>query len=416
MRRRLEDPVVIVGAARTPVGAYLGDLKTVPTEELGAIALKEACRRAKVEITDIDEVVTGHVNGTQVHNNISRVISLQAGCKIESTAMTVNRICGSGFQSAINAYQDLVLSDAKFVAAGGAESLSRAEYFLPLESRWKGFTSGDFKVLDANLEGHRSAQPKSMYPLITHMGDTAEILIEKYGIPREDQDQFAYDSQMKAKAAMENGRFAQEIIPVEIKDRKGNVTVVDKDGHPKPNTVLEALAKLKPAFRRDGKGSVTAGNASGLNDGAAYEIFTLESTAKEKGLDVMAVMVDYAVVGVEPSEMGIGPVPAIRKVLENNNLTLEDIDFLEINEAFAGQTLACLKELGNYIGTPLYKRLNVHGGAVALGHPLGMSGARILTSLCYEFLNNPDKKYAIGSACIGGGQGIAVLLENPRAK
>ncbi|GAB6109455.1 thiolase family protein [Fusibacter bizertensis] len=414
--KNLSDPVVIVGAARTPVGAYLGDLKEVPTEELGAIALKEAIRRSKLEVSDIDEVITGHVNGTQVHNNISRLVSLLAGCKVESTAMTVNRICGSGFQSAINAYQSLCLSDVKIVAAGGAESLSRAEFFLPLETRFKPLTSGDFKVLDANLEGHRSAQPKNLYPLINHMGDTAENLVEKYSIPREDQDQFAYDSQMKAKVAIESGRFAQEIIPVEIKDRKGKITVVSKDGHPKYETTLEKLSTLKPAFRKDGKGTVTAGNASGLNDGAAYEIFTLESIAKEKGLDIMAKMVDYSIVGVDPSEMGIGPVPAIRKLLENNDLTLEDIDFLEINEAFAGQTLACLKELGNYIGTPLYSRLNVHGGAVALGHPLGMTGARILTSLCYEFVNNPDKKYAIGSACIGGGQGIAILLENPKAK
>lgn len=415
MAKKVVDPVVIVGAARTPVGAYLGELKEVPTVDLGAIALVEAAKRARVDISEIDEVITGHVNGTQVHNNISRVISLQAGCSIESTAMTVNRICGSGFQSAVNAFQSLVLGDARIIAAGGAESLSRAEFFLPLETRYKALMSGDFKVLDANLEGHRNAQPRGMYPQINHMGDTAEILVEKYKIPREDQDKFAFDSQMKAKKAQETGRFADEIVPVEIKDRKGNITIVDKDGHPKPNTSLEKLATLKPAFRRDGKGTVTAGNASGLNDGAAYEIFTTESVAIEKGLDIMAKMVDYAIVGVEPSEMGIGPVPAIRKILVNNNLNLEDIDILEINEAFAGQTLACLKELGNYIGTPLYEKLNPNGGAVALGHPLGMTGARILTSIVYEFKKYPSKKYAIGSACIGGGQGIAVLLENPLA-
>ncbi|PKM69354.1 MAG: acetyl-CoA C-acyltransferase [Firmicutes bacterium HGW-Firmicutes-19] len=412
---RKEESIVIIGAARTPVGAYLGDLKTVPTEVLGAIALKEAVKRSNIEITDIDEVITGHVQGTQVHNNISRVIALEAGCKYESTAMTVNRICGSGIQSAISAYQTLLTTDVQFVAAGGAESLSRAEFFLPLETRWQGFAMGDFKVIDSNLEGHRSASPKHMFPDISHMGDTAEKLIELYSIPREDQDRFAFESQMKAKKAMENGRFAQEIIPVEIKDRKGNITVVEKDGHPKPKTTLEGLAPIKPAFRRDGKGSVTAGNASGLNDGAAYEIFTLESIAKEKGLDIIAKVVDFAIVGVDPNIMGIGPVPAIRKVLDKNNLKLEDIDFLEINEAFAGQTLACLKELGNYLDTPLYDRLNVNGGAVALGHPLGMSGARIITTLCYEFINNPNKKYAIASACIGGGQGIALLLENPKA-
>lgn len=412
---KTNDAVVIVGAARTPVGAYLGDLKTVPTEVLGAVALKEAVKRSKLDISQIDEVITGHVSGTQVHNNISRVIALEAGCKFESSAMTVNRICGSGIQSAISAAQALLTSDVKYVAAGGAESLSRAEFFLPLETRWQGFPMGDFKVIDSNLEGHRSASPKHVTPDVNHMGDTAEKLVEMYQISREDQDRFAYDSQMKAKKAIESGRFAQEIVAVEVKDRKGNVILVDKDGHPKPNTTLEGLAPLKPAFRKDGKGSVTAGNASGLNDGAAYEIFTLESNAKANNLDIMAKVVDFAIVGVDPNIMGIGPVPAIRKVLQNNNLTLNDIDYLEINEAFAGQTLACLKELGNYLDTPLYDRLNVNGGAIALGHPLGMSGARLITTLCYEFKNNPNKRYAIASACIGGGQGIALLLENPTA-
>lgn len=409
---KTDDAIVIVGAARTPVGAYLGELKTVPTEVLGAIALKEAVKRAGLKVENIDEVVTGHVNGTQIHNNISRLIALEAGLRHESTAFTVNRICGSGFQSAVSAIQELVTMDINFVAAGGAESLSRAEFFLPIETRWEGLKTGDFKVYDANLAGHSHAQPIHQFPDITHMGDTAEKLVEIYEISREDQDKFAYDSQMKCKKAVESGRLAQEIVPVEIKDRKGNITIIDKDGHPKPNTTLETLNKLKPAFRRDGKGTITAGNASGLNDGAAYEIFTKESTAKERNLEVMAKVIDFAAAGVDPSIMGIGPVPAIRKLLTQNDLTLEDIDLLEINEAFAGQTLACLKELGNYIGTPLYERLNVNGGAIALGHPLGMSGARILTGLCYEFKNNPDKRYAIATACIGGGQAVALLLEN----
>lgn len=406
------DPIVIVGAARTPVGAYLGDLKTVPTEELGAIALQEAVKRANISIKEIDEVITGHVNGTQIHNNISRLIALTAGVNYESTAMTVNRICGSGIQSAISAAQALITSDANFVAAGGAESLSRAEFFLPLEARWQGFRVGDFKVLDANLAGHLHAQPTHLFPDIHHMGDTAEKLVEIYKISRQDQDQFAYESQMKTKSAMESGRLAQEIVPVEIKDRKGNVTLVENDGHPKPNTTLELLAEIRPAFRHDGLGSITAGNASGLNDGAAFEIFTRESIAKEKNLEIMARIIDFTITGCRPDHMGIGPVSAIRKLLMQNNLTLEDIDFLEINEAFAGQVLACLKELGNYMGTALYERLNVNGGAIALGHPLGMSGARIVTSLCYQFKNNPGKCYSIASACIGGGQGIALLLES----
>jgi len=407
-----EDPIVIIGAARTPVGAYLGELKTVPTEQLGSIALVESVKRAGIKTEDIDEVITGHVMGTQLHNNISRIIALDAGVKYESTAMTVNRICGSGIQSAISAAQSLATTDASFIAAGGAESLSRAEYFLPIEVRWQGFKAGDFNVMDANAAGHRHAQPNDLFPDITHMGDTAEKLIEKYGISREDQDQFAYDSQSKAKKAIESGRFAQEIVPVEIRDHKGNVIVVSNDGHPKPATTMEGLAKLKPVFRKDGKGSVTAGNASGLNDGGAFEVLTKESLAKKKGLRAMARVIDFAITGCDPNFMGIGPVNAIAKVLKRNNFTLEDINYLEINEAFAGQTLACLKDLGNYLGTPLYQRLNVNGGAIALGHPLGMSGARIITSLCYEFANNPDQRYGIASACIGGGQGIALLLEN----
>ena len=402
------EQIVIVGAARTPVGAYLGDLKTVPVEELGRIALEEAIKRAGIEKEDIDEVIVGHVTGSQTTNNLGKIIGINAGLKESSTGFTVNRICGSGFQAAISAVQELQLMNRSFIAAGGAESLSRSEYYLPASVRYEGFRMGDSKLIDANDEGHRSA---SGYPNkdITHMGITAELVVEKYGITREEQDQFAYHSQMKAKEAIEAGYFAQEIVPVEIKSRKG-VTIVDKDGHPKPNTTVEALATLKPVFKKGG--TVTAGNASGLNDGGAFEIFTKESIAKERNLEVMAKVVGYAITGCDPRLMGLGPVSAIQTVLAENNLTLADIDILEINEAFAGQTLGCLKELGNYPGTELYDRLNPYGGAVALGHPLGMSGARILTSLCYQFKNNPSKKYAIGSACIGGGMGIAMLLEN----
>ena len=403
------EKVVIVGAARTPVGAYLGDLKTVPVEELGRIALEEAIHRAGIEKEDIDEVIVGHVTGSQTTNNLGKIIGINAGLKEASTGFTVNRICGSGIQSAISAIQELQLMNRSFIAAGGAESLSRAEYYLPASVRYEGFKMGDSRLIDANDEGHRTA---SGYPNkdITHMGITAELVVEKYGITRKEQDEFAYNSQMKAKRAMEAGLFAQEIVPVEVKGKKGIVTLIDKDGHPKPNTTLEGLAALKPAFKAGG--SVTAGNASGLNDGGAFEIFTKESTAQERNLEVMAKVVGYAITGCNPRLMGLGPISAINMVLADNGLTLADIDILEINEAFSGQVLGCLKELGNGPGTELYGRLNPYGGAVALGHPLGMSGARIITSLCYQFRSNPSKKYAIGSACIGGGQGIALLLEN----
>ena len=402
--------VVFVGAARTPVGAYLGDLKTVKVQELGVIALNEAIRRAGIEKDEVDEVICGHVTGSQTTNNLGRIIGIDAGLKHESTGMTVNRICGSGIQSAVSAALELQHGDKKVIAAGGAESLSRAPYMLPEEVRFQGFKMGDKVLIDANDEGHRTASGTGSG--INHMGNTAEKVVRELGIPREDQDQFAYDSQMKAKAAIESGRFAQEIVPVEVKGRKGAVTVVDTDGHPRPGTTLEALAKLRPVFEKDG--TVTAGNASGLNDGAAFEIMTTADYAAEHGLEVMARVVDYAICGVDPSVMGLGPVPAIKKVCADNGLDLvTDVDLLEINEAFSGQTLGCLKELGIYLGTDYYeKHFDVHGGAVALGHPLGMSGARIITSLLYEFKNHPEYRYAIASACIGGGQGIALLLEN----
>ncbi|AEB30032.1 acetyl-CoA acetyltransferase [Carnobacterium sp. 17-4] len=411
-RFKTDDPIVIVGAARTPIGAYLGGVKTVPTGELGAVALKEAIKRAGLTSEEIDEVIAGQAMGTQEESNIGRVIGLKAGLRHQSTGMTVNRICGSGIQSAISAVQELMTMDVNFIAAGGVESLSRSEYYLPLESRWEGFKAGNFNIIDANLALHMHAQPNAQYPEVHHMGDTAEKIAEMYTITREEQDTYAMDSQRKAAQAIESGRLAQEIIPVEVKGRKGSITVIDADEHPRPGTNMESLARLKPAFRKDGKGTITAGNASGLNDGAAFEIFTKASVAKERGLDVMAKIVDFAVAGCDPNVMGLGPVYAINKVLAQNNLTLEDIDILEINEAFSAQILGCMKELGIEPGSKLYKRLNPNGGAVALGHPLGMSGARIITSLCYEFKNHPEKKYAIASACIGGGQGIALLLEN----
>lgn len=405
-----QEEIVFVGAARTAVGAYLGDLKGVKVQELGVIALEAAIKNAKLEKDDIDEVICGHVTGSQTSNNLGNVIAIDTGLRPEVTGMTVNRICGSGIQSAVSAALELRTGKKRVIAAGGAESLSRAPYQLPEEARFQGFRMGDSRLIDANDEGHRSASGKNSG--INHMGNTAENVMRLTNTTREEADKFAYDSQMKAKAAIESGRFAAEICPVEIKDRKGNVTIVDKDGHPRPQTTMEGLAKLKPVFEKDG--AVTAGNASGLNDGAAFEIMTTESYAKEKGLEIMAKVVDYAIVGVEPKYMGLGPVNAIKNVCADNNLDLfKDIDVLEINEAFAGQVVACLKQLDIDMDSDFYKNcLNPHGGAVALGHPLGMSGARIITSILYEFKLNPHKRYAIASACIGGGQGIALLLEN----
>ena len=340
---------------------------------------------------------------------MGNIIGIDTGLKHEATGMTVNRICGSGMQSAVSGALELLRGNKKVIAVGGAESLSRAPYMLPEEARFKGFRMGDSILIDANDEGHRTASGANSG--INHMGNTAENVVRKYNISREDQDKFAYDSQMKAREAINSGRFAKEIVPVEVKSRKGS-TIVDTDGHPKKDTTLEKLSTLKPVFEKEG--TVTAGNASGLNDGAAFEIITTLSYAKEKNLEVMAKLVDYEIAGVDPAYMGMGPVPAINNLLKRNELDLKkDIGMLEINEAFAGQTLGCLKELDIYLGSKYYEEnFNIHGGAVALGHPLGMTGARIITTALYEFKENHNLKYAVVSACIGGGQGIALLLEN----
>ena len=403
--------VVITSGARTAVGAFLGGLKTVPVEELAATAIKEALKRSNnLDPHLVDDVVLGHVESSGDAPNLGRNAALLAGLD-HVPGYTLNRICGSGIQSIVNATQDILTGNSEIVVAGGAESLSRAPYYLPLEVRYDGFKMGNQELRDANTKYHHNCQPYPQFPIM-HMGNTAENVVKRYEISREDQDLFAYNSQMRAKAAIESGRFEKEIVPVEIKGRKGSVTIIDKDEHPKPHTTLEALANLRPAFEKDG--SVTAGNASGLNDGGAAVVVMSEEKANELGLAPMAEIVDFAVAGLDPSVMGLGPVFAIRKLLEKTGMAKEDIDLYEINEAFAGQMLGCMKELEMYLDSPLYDRINVNGGAVALGHPLGMSGTRITISLMYELIER-NAKYGIASACIGGGMGIALLIKNPNA-
>jgi len=396
---------VITSAARTPVGAYLGGLKEIPVEILAVTALKEALKRSNLSGAEVDDVILGHVISSADAPNLARTVALLAG--LESVpGFTLNRLCGSGIQAVISAAQEIHTGGAEIVVAGGAESLSRVPYYLPLSVRYQPFRNGSKKIFCANEMAHLAAQPNSLYPAV-HMGITAENVVERYKISREDQDLFAFHSQMKAKAAMESGRFAEEIVPVPIETKKGTV-MFDTDEHPRPDTTLEGLAKLKPAFKKDG--SVTAGNASGMNDAAAAIVIMTEEKCKALGLKPMATVVDYAITALDPMVMGLGPVSAIQKVLKKTGLKLEDIDLIEINEAFAGQTLGCLKELGMYIGTPMYERLNVNGGAVSMGHPLGMSGARLVETIAYE-LQHRQARYGIASACIGGGQGIAVLIE-----
>ena len=399
---------VITSAARTPVGAYLGGLKEIPVESLAVTAVKEALKRSSLEGREVDEVILGHVISSTDAPNLARTVALLAGLE-SAPGLTLNRLCGSGIQAVISAAQEIQTNGAEVVIAGGAESLSRVPYYLPLSVRYQPFRNGSKQILCANEMSHLNAQPAPLYPAI-HMGMTAENVVARHGISREDQDLFAYQSQMKAKAAMESGRFAEEIVPVAIETKKGTVMFA-ADEHPRPDTTLEGLAKVKPAFKKDG--SVTAGNASGMNDGAAAIVVMSEEKCKTMGLSPMAVVVDYAITALDPLVMGLGPVSAIQKLLKKTGLRLEDIDLIEINEAFAGQVLGCLKELGMYMGTPMYDRLNVNGGAVAMGHPLGMSGARLVTTLAYE-LQHRKARFGIASACIGGGQGIAVLIENAR--
>lgn len=400
--------VVITSGVRTAIGTFLGRLKTVPVEELASIAVKGALNRLKdMEPSLVDDVVMGHVESSGDAPNLGRNAALLAGLG-HVPGYTVNRICGSGLQSIISGTQDILTNNSEIVVAGGAESLSRAPYYLPLEVRYEGFKMGNQELQDANTKYHHNAQPYPQFPIM-HMGNTAENVVKKYNIPRKDQDEFAYHSQMKAKAALDSKRFAKEIVPVEVKGRRGTVTVVDTDEHPRPDTTLEVLSTLKPVFEKNG--TITAGNASGLNDGGAALVLMTKEKAKELDLTPLAEVIDFAIAGLDPSVMGLGPAYAIDKLLKKVGMKKEDIDLYEINEAFAGQMLGVMKEMDMYLDSPLYERLNVNGGSIALGHPLGMSGTRITMTLMYELLER-NLKYGIASACIGGGMGIALLIKN----
>ncbi len=401
--------VVVTSYCRTPIGAYLGDLKTVPVQDLGTLVVQEAIKRAGISPDMVEEVVMGHVMATPEAGNFGRRVALQAGCPLTTTGFTVNRICGSGLQAVVSAYHEIATGCFDIVVAGGAESLSRVPYYLPLSVRYEHLGNGNRTLLCTNEEYMKHTAPEDLYP-VESMGMTAENIVSEQGITREEQDTFAYNSQMRAKKAIESGRFNLEIIPVPVKMKKETI-LVEKDGHPRPATTMEGLSKLRPCFKEGG--SVTAGNSSGMNDAAAAMVMMSEEKCLALGLSPMAYVEDCSFAGVDPRTMGYGPVPAIQKILNKRQLTLEDIDYVEINEAFAGQVLGCMKKLGYYLNSPLYRRLNIHGGAVALGHPLGMTGARLVGTLCTELTLKKDAKYTIASACIGGGQGIAVLLKQP---
>ena len=390
--------VVIVGAKRTAIGSYGGSLKNVPAKELGAIAIKGAIEQAGIKPEDVEEVIMGDVLQGGLGQNVARQMSLGAGLPIETPAMTINKVCGSGLRAVELAAQIIKAGDADIIVAGGAENMSMSGYVLP-NMRWgaRMFNTPavDMMVNDGLWDVYNNY----------HMGITAENVAEQYGLTREELDAFALASQNKAEAAIKAGKFKDEIVPVTIPQRKGDPIVFDTDEFPRFGATAEALAKLKPAFKKDG-GVVTAGNASGINDSGAAVVVMSADKAAELGIKPLAKIVSYASAGVDPKVMGLGPIPASRKALEKAGLTIDDMDLYEANEAFAAQSVAVGKDLGF---DP--EKLNVNGGAIALGHPIGASGCRILITLIYEMMKRPEAKKGLATLCIGGGMGTAVIVE-----
>jgi 3-oxoadipyl-CoA thiolase len=395
--------VVIVDAVRTPIGKYKGALKDVRPDDLGSFVIKALVERnPNLPTEQIEEVILGNANQAGEDNrNVARMAALLAGLPVEVAGTTVNRLCGSGLDAVNSAARMIMTGEADIVIAGGTESMTRAPFVMAKPDQ--DFPRGNLEMFDTTI-GWRFINPKlqEMYGTDS-MPETAENVSKRYGISREEQDEFAYESQMKTRRAMELNRFADEIVPVTYKDRKGKVVVVDKDEHPRPDTTLEKLAKLRPIFEN---GTVTAGNASGVNDGAAALLLMSAEKAKELGMNPLVKYKASAVAGLEPAVMGLGPIYATRKALQRSGLRVEDIGLVELNEAFASQSLECIRQL-----ELKREKVNVNGGAIALGHPLGASGARILTTLIYE-MKKRDVKYGLATMCIGVGQGIATIVEN----
>ena len=388
--------VVIVGAARTAIGSFGGSLKNVPARTLGAVCIKEALKRAGVEADQVDEVIMGNVLQGGLGQNVARQMMIDAGLPQEIPAMTLNKVCGSGLRAVALAAQIIKAGDADIVVAGGAESMSMSGYVLPT-ARW-GSRMGDTKMVDMMIKDGLSDAFSGV-----HMGITAENICDQWGLTREELDAFAAASQQKAEAAIKAGKFKDEIVPVEVPQRKGDPVIFDTDEFPRAGVTAEGLAKLKPAFKKDGM--VTAANASGINDSGAAVVVMSKEKADELGIKPMCTIKSYASAGVDPQIMGIGPVPSSKKALEKAGLTIDDMDLIEANEAFAAQSVAVGKELGFDA-----EKLNVNGGAIALGHPIGASGCRILISLIHE-MEKRDAKKGLATLCIGGGQGTAMVIE-----
>lgn len=390
--------VVICEPLRTAIGSFGGTLKDTSTAELGSTVVKEILARTGIDPKEIDDCIMGNILSAGQGMNISRQVAIHSGLPVEIPAFTVNRACGSGVQTVANAAQAIKAGDAEVFIAGGVENMDLAPYYLK-NARY-GYRLNTPK--DGIVDGMLCDGLMDVFNDY-HMGVTAENLAEKYEISRKEQDEFAYNSQVKYKAAMECGKFEDEIVPVIIPQRKGDPIEFKIDEHPR-ETTIEGLSKLRPAFKKDG--TVTAGNSSGINDGAAAVLVTSEEKAKEFGIQPAASIVSYAVAGVDPSIMGIGPVPAMQKALDKAGLSLDDIDLFELNEAFAAQSLAVLRDM------PIPEdKLNVNSGAIALGHPVGASGTRILVTLLHEMKKRDDAKLGLATLCIGGGMGIAMIVE-----
>ncbi|MFZ5633277.1 MAG: thiolase family protein [Bacillota bacterium] len=395
----MEKGVFIISAVRTAIGRYGGSLRTVTSGELGAVVIKEGLKRSGVSPERVDEVIMGEVRQSTESANMARVAALRAGLPEEVPAYTVNRLCASAMEALYSGYLRIASGEAGIVVAGGAENMSRAPYYIR-GARWG---DGTVQLIDSNLEGGPGAQPNETYGPDLSMGMTAENVAEKYNITREDQDIFALRSQRLAAAAISGGRFKDEIVPVEITAKKKTM-LFDTDEFPRPETTLEVLAGLKPAFKKGG--SVTAGNSCGRNDGAAAMVLASGRAVKEFGLTPLGRLLGFSAAGVSPRHMGIGPVPAVKKLLAKLNLTLGDIDLVELNEAFASQALACIRELGLDLD-----RTNVNGGGIALGHPLGATGCRLCVTLLHE-MKRRNARLGLATLCVGGGQGMAAVIEN----
>ena len=388
--------VVIVSAVRTPIGAYGGSLKDISAVQLGTIVAKEALKRANVEATIVDEVIFGNVLQAGLGQNVARQVAVNAGIPVEVPSFTVNKVCGSGLKSVALAAQAIMAGEADVILAGGTENMSQAPYLLK-SARW-GQRMGDGVIEDYMVND-------GLWDVFndTHMGVTAENIAEKYSFTREEQDNVALMSQNRAEEAIKNGKFKDEIVAVEVPQRRKDPLVVDTDEFPRFGSTMEALGKLRPAFKSDG--TVTAGNASGINDGAAAFIIMSKEKAEELGLSPLATIASYASAGVDPSVMGTGPIPATKKALAKIDMTVDDLDLVEANEAFAAQALSVIKELNLDV-----EKTNVNGGAIALGHPIGASGARTLVTLLYE-MKKRNAKNGLTTLCIGGGQGIAMIVK-----